>query len=105
MLKSDYENYWQTICNIYDIAMPFKTLLTSDKILTNVYFPEELISLFAHEAYCNKEEDITIYVSEQFLKLIHLSLILANERGITLNELRNYDLAKMEQENMEQEDI
>jgi hypothetical protein len=100
MLKSDYENYWQAICNIYGIAKPFKTLLTSNKILTNVYFPEELISLFTHEAYCNEEEDITIYVSEQLLKLIYLSLILANKRGITLNELQNYDLAQMEQENI-----
>ena len=100
MLKSDYENYWQAVCNIYDIAKPFKTLLTSDKILTNVYFPQELISLFTQEAHCNEEEDVTMYVSEQILKLIHLSLVLANKRGIKLNELRDYDLAKMEQEDI-----
>ena len=82
------------------LAHPFKEMLKSDKTLTSVIFPDELMDFFLHEAneeICNNEDSLTEYISEQLLKLIHLSLVFADERGIGLNELRSYDLAEMEQ--------
>ena len=99
MLEDDYHSYWETVCS-HSIARPFKTMLTSDKVLTDVYFPEELISFFIHEAHSSEEEDITMYVSEQLLKLIHLSLTFADERGIDLTDLRSMNLVKMEKESV-----
>lgn len=83
------------------LAYPFKEMLKSDKRLTHVMFPNELMDFFLHEAneeIGNNEDSLTEYISEQLLKLIHLSLVFADERGIGLNELRSYDLAEMEQE-------
>ena len=82
------------------LAHPFKKMLKSDKTLTRVIFPDELMDFFLHEAneqIGNNEDSLTEYISEQLLKLIHLSLVFADERGIGLNELRSYDLAEMEQ--------
>lgn len=81
------------------LAHPFKEMLKSDNELTRVIFPKDLMDFFLHEA-CenigNNEDSLTEYISEQILKLIHLSLIYADERGIGLEELRSFDLAKME---------
>ena len=97
MINRYYQEYRQRM-EKDTIAHPFKEMLNSEKMLTDVYFPDDLIAFFKHEAFLNNEEDITQYASEQILKLIHLSLVFAHERGIGLNELRNLDLAQMEDE-------
>lgn len=81
------------------LTLPFREMLKSNKELTHVMFPDELMDFFLHEAneeIGNNEDSLTEYISEQLLKLIHLSLVFADERGIDLNELRSYDLAEME---------
>jgi hypothetical protein len=81
------------------LTLPFREMLKSNKELTRVIFPCELMDFFLHEAneeIGNNEDSLTEYMSEQLLKLIHLSLLLADERGITLNNLRSFNLAKME---------
>lgn len=80
------------------LMYPFKEMLKSDKELTRVIFPKDLMDFFLIEAYeniGNNEDSLTEYISEQILKLLHLSLIFADERGIGLEELRSFDLAKM----------
>jgi hypothetical protein len=82
------------------LAHPFKEMLKSSKTLTRVIFPDELMDFFLHESneeIGNNEDSLTEYISEQLLKLIHLSLVFADERGIGLEELRSYDLGEMEQ--------
>ena len=99
MDRSKYEEYKQW-AEGDTLAHPFKEMLKSDKTLTRVIFPDELMDFFLHEAneqIGNNEDSLTEYISEQLLKLIHLSLVFADERGIGLNELRSYDLAEMEQ--------
>ena len=81
------------------LMYPFKEMLKSDNQLTHVSFPKEFMDFFLHEAcenISNNEDSVTEYISEQILKLIHLSLVFADERGIGLNELRSFNLAKME---------
>lgn len=83
------------------LMYPFKEMLKSDKELTRVIFPKDLMDFFLIEAYeniGNNEDSLTEYISEQILKLLHLSLIFADERGIGLEELRSFDLAKMKRD-------
>jgi acetylornithine/succinyldiaminopimelate/putrescine aminotransferase len=82
------------------LTLPFREMLKSNKEHTYVIFPCELMDFLLHEAneeIGNNEDSLTEYISEQLLKLIHLSLVFADERGIGLNELRSYDLAEIEQ--------
>jgi hypothetical protein len=97
MLEREYQEYKEW-AEDDTLAHPFKEMLTSGKIWTDVYFPDDLIEFLQYEAMVNNEENVRHYVSEQLLKLIHLSLVFADERGIDLNELRNFDLAQMEDE-------
>jgi hypothetical protein len=98
MDRPKYEEYKQW-AEGDTLTLPFREMLKSNKRLTGVIFPCELIDFFLHEAneeIGNNEDSLTEYISEQLLKLIHLSLLLADERGIGLNNLRSFNLAKME---------
>jgi len=97
MLNREYQEYKEW-AEKDTLTHPFHEMLKSEKMLTDVYLPDDLIAFFKNEAFLNNEEDITMYVSEQLLKLIHLSLVFADERGIGLNQLRAFTMAKMERE-------
>ena len=100
MFREKYEEYKQW-AEDDTIAHPFKEMLKSEKTLTHVIFPIELMDFFLHEAneeIGNEEDSLTEYISEQLLKLIHLSLEYADEYSVNLNQLRGCNLAKMENE-------